>query len=109
MSPALFLYTGADALCRVVDRIGDYKILQTSKDYVVRNTKGVYDNHGHFYGLDICYTIIDLMQKQTVPKSKYLRGSALRISTNDKYIDKVNRKIAKDKNKQKFVRINKGI
>ena len=63
-------------MCRVIDHIGIYKILQDSRGYVVSNTSGSYSNHGHFKQLKTCYTmIIKLMQKKrTVPKSKYLKG-----------------------------------
>ena len=94
-------------MCKVVDYVGHYKILKAHNGYIVSNTKASYKHHGHFKKLKTCYIIIKLIQRGQVPRSDYLRGSALRISTNDKYIDKVNRKIAKDKNKQKCVRINK--
>lgn len=99
---------GSDALCRVIDRVGDYKILEASRDYLVVNTKGKYKNHGHFRRLKTCYLIIKLIQTQQVPKSKYLREAAIRISTDIDYINKVKRKIEKDRNNQKYININKG-
>lgn len=96
-------------MCRVIDHIGHYKILKVSRGYVVKNELGGYDKHGHFKRLKTCYTIIRLIQNRTVPKSKYLRGSAIRLSTDKKYIDKATRKIAKDKDKQRYININKGI
>ncbi|HHY13472.1 MAG TPA: hypothetical protein GX526_02355 [Thermoanaerobacterales bacterium] len=80
-----------------------------SRGYVVKNELGSYNKHGHFKKLKTCYTIIRLIQKGKVPKSKYLRISAVRLSTDKKYIDKVSRKIAKDKDKQRYININKGI
>lgn len=94
---------------RVIDQIGDFKILKTSQGYIVKNVKGKYENHGHFKKLDTCYVIIKLINKRQVPRSKYLRGSALRLSLDKKYLSKVKRKINKDKNKQRYVNINKGI
>ena len=96
-------------MCRVIDQIGIYKILQDSKGYVVCNTKGEYANHGHFKQLKTCYTIIKLMRKRTVPKSKYLRGSALRISTDKYYIEKVQSKIDKDKDRIYYFNPSKGV
>lgn len=96
-------------MCRVIDQVGIYKILQDGKGYIVSNTAGEYRHHGHFKRLKTCYTIIKLIQKRTVPKSKYLRGSALRISTDKYYIDKVNRKIEKDKDRTYYSNIGKGV
>lgn len=95
-------------MCRVIDQVGDYKILKASRSYIVKNVKGGYNNHGHFKKLDICYLIIKLLQKRQVPRSKYLRGAALRISTDKDYVNKAKRKIKKDRNKQKYININKG-
>ena len=95
-------------MARVVDVIGDYKILKTSRSYIVKNVKGEYSNHGHFRRLKTCYLIIKLIQTQQVPKSKYLREAAIRISTDIDYINKVKRKIEKDRDKQKYINVNKG-
>lgn len=96
-------------MCRVIDQIGIYKILKTRNDYIVKNTKGKYNNHGHFKKAKTCYTIIKLIQRNQVPTSHYLRGSALRISTDNKYISKVQRKIDKDNSRQHYININKGV
>ena len=95
-------------MCRVIDQVGDYKILKASRSYIVKNVKGEYSNHGHFTQLKTCYLIIKLIRKRQVPRSKYLRGAALRISTDKDYVNKVKRKIEKDRNKQKYININKG-
>ena len=96
---------GRDALCRVIDQVGDYKILKASQGYIVKNVKGSYKNHGHFKQLKTCYLIIDLIRKRQVPRSRYLRGATLRISTDKNYIEKVKRKIEKDRNKQKYIAV----
>lgn len=41
-------------------------------------------------------------------KSNYLRVSAKRITLDKEYIEKINNKMKKDKNKQKYININKG-
>lgn len=100
---------GRDAwVCREIDQVGDYKILKASRSYIVKNVIGEYSNHGHFTQLKTCYLIIKLIRKRQVPRSKYLRGAALRISTDKDYVNKVKRKIEKDRNKQKYININKG-
>lgn len=49
------------------------------------------------------------MDENIVPDSKYLRETVLRISLDDKYKEKVKNKIDKDRNKQQYININKGI
>lgn len=95
-------------MCRVIDQLGIYRIVKDGKGYIVCNTQGEYKHHGHFKQLKTCYTIIKLMQRRTVPKSKYLRGSALRISTDQFYLDKVQRKIDKDKDRIYYFNPSKG-
>ena len=67
-------------MCRVIDRVGDYKILKALRDYIVKNVRGDYSNHGHFKRLKTCKN----------------------------YVNKVKHKIQKDKDKQKYININKG-
>ena len=92
----------------VIDQIGDYKILK-SHDYIVKNVKGSHKHHGHFKQLKTCYTVIRLLHRGQVPKSSYLRGSALRLSLDDGYKAKEQRKIDKDSNRQLYININKGV
>lgn len=95
-------------MCRVIDQVDIYKILKTQRDYVVVNIMGQEENHGHFRRLKTCYLIIRLMRRRTVPKSKYLRKAALRISTDKPYTDKIRRKIEKDKDKLYYYNPSKG-
>ncbi len=88
---------------RVIDRVGDYKIIRNNSGYVVSNANGEYKNHGHFKRLKTCYTIFRIMEKKQVPRSKYLKGSVLRISTDERYKENVKRKLKKDKEKQVYI------
>ena len=96
-------------MCRVIDQVGDYKILKASRSYIVKNEKGKYKNHGHFRRLKTCYLIIKLIQTQQVPKSRYLRESVIRIVTDIDYTNKVKRKIEKDRNRQYYFNSQKGV
>lgn len=96
-------------MCKVIDHIGHYKILKAQSGYVVTNTKGLYKNHGHLKKLKTCYTIIKLIQRGQVPHSDYLRGSAIRISIDDNYLEKIRHKIEKDKKRIRYININKGV
>ena len=86
----------------------DYRIVKTSRDYILANINGEYDNHGHFACEEDCYKMIDLINKKRVPKGPYKREAAMRISTDIKYINKVLNKIEKDKQKLRFFKVNNG-
>lgn len=74
-------------MCKVVNVIGQYKILRTNYDYVVINMRGSYENHGHFKKLSTCYVICKILNHWTVPKRRYLIESCIRITTDDEYKD----------------------
>ncbi len=74
-------------MCKVVNVIGQYKIIRTQKDYVVINMRGNYENHGHFKKLSTCYVICRLLNHWDVPKKRYLIRSCIRITTDVNYKD----------------------
>ena len=78
--------------------------------FVVYNAKmNDFDNwHTHIKGKKTCIKFIDNIFSNTVPKSKYLRESVLRICNDKKFLDDVRWKIEKDAQKPKFVRVNRG-
>ena len=86
-----------------------YKIIKNSRHYILINKCGEYENHGHFKKYNTCLKVIQLMERQTVPKSHYLRESVLRISTDKKYKEKVRIKVEKDAQKKMYININKGV
>ena len=87
----------------------DYKIIHNNRNYVLINLKGLWKNHGHFKKDSTCYMLIRFMRNGTVPKSKYLQDAVLRISTDEKYKELVLLKQAKNKDRQFYRNINKGI
>lgn len=93
----------------MVDRHGDFIIFPYRDHHVIVNTKGSYENHTHIKKRDTCKMLIDLVCRKRVPKSMYLRSSAKRISRDEKYIENINIKNEKDKNKQKYHNIQRGI
>lgn len=67
-------------------------------ELLVVNTKGEYRNHAHLtkdcankgsIKLSTAKTLIDLILKRKVPKSDYLKVSALRLTTDFKYKNKI--------------------
>ena len=94
---------------RVIYFDGNYRIVERRYDYVLANTKGKYENHGHFAKEKDCHKMIGIINKKQVPYGSYMREAALRISTDEKYKADILHKIEKDKNKPKLIRINKGL
>lgn len=70
---------------------------------------GKYEHHGHVKYLGTCKKLIKMMNKKIIPDSNYLRGTVLRISLDKDYKDRIINKIEKDKQKPKFIKINKGL
>ena len=92
----------------------DYIILKVkSKNrvgYILYNTKKTFKNgHTHVKGFDIAKTIIDNCIKNKTPKTSnlYLLTSHIRISTDEKYIKKIEELIEAKKHKDKIKYINK--
>ncbi len=96
-------------MSKVVEVIDEFTILEGKDDYIVKNNKGKYENHGHFKKVDTCYTIIRLMQKKTIPRSTYLLEAAKRITTDAKYKQTLELKQKKNKQRQYYFNSNKGV
>lgn len=94
---------------QTVYQFKEYKVIDSNRGHIIINTKGEYDNHAHVKRLTTCKKVLNMIERHIVPDSTYLRGTALRLSLDEKYIDKINIKIEKDKQKQGYININKGI
>lgn len=80
----------------------NFKIIQDSRGYVLINTEGEYKNHAHVKKRSTCELLIRLIKRKIVPKSRYLRGSCKRLTLDTDYIDKIERKQAKDSQKPAY-------
>ena len=89
--------------------INEFTILEGKDDYIVKNNKGKYENHGHFKKVDTCYTLIRLMQKKKIPRSDYLLEAARRITIDAKYKQALELKQLKNKQRQRYFNSNKGV
>ena len=96
-------------MSRVVGVIDEYRILQTSKDYIVINTNGKYKNHGHFKKLSTCYVIIRLIQRKIIPNKPFMLEAARRITTDSKYKEVLTIKQKKNKQRQHYFNPSKGM
>lgn len=82
------------------------KILEYRNAYVVVNAAGEYKHHTHLKKRSTCELLIKLIKRKEVPRSRYLRTSARRVTLDKSYITAINHKIEKDKQKPKYY--NKG-
>lgn len=96
-------------MSKVVEVINEFTILEGKDDYIVKNNKGKYENHGHFKKVDTCYALIRLMQKKTIPRSAYLLEAARRITTDSQYKQTLELKQRKNKQRQRYFNSNKRV
>lgn len=89
-----------------MDKYSDFSIITYRNHVVLVNTKGGRDKHTHLKHKNTAKFLIDLVCNKVVPKSSYLRSSAKRVSRDNKYIEKINIKENKDKQKPKYVNNN---
>lgn len=105
-----------------MDKHSDFIIMDSGRYFTVENVKARdFDNyHTHINkklavskkekkGKSVCDMLIDFIVKKRVPNSPYLRESALRIARDEKYCQKVQNKIDKDRDRQRFFNQNMGI
>lgn len=86
-----------------------YRVRVDARGYKIFHKTDEDNFHGHLKKLKTCKTLIKLIESNKVPDSPYLRECALRICRDDKYTDYIRRKIERDKERPKYVNINKGV
>lgn len=96
---------------KLLHRHNEYMIIEedNGRGCVLINTAGKYENHGHIKRLRTAKMMIDLIERKIVPKSDYLRVTALRVTTDENYRQAILSKIEKNKNKSVYRNINKGV
>lgn len=70
----------------------EYVVIRSKNGYVVINSKKQFDNgHTHFKNLDASKKLINLAIHKKIPKSNsnYFLDSLIRISNDEKYIEKI--------------------
>lgn len=100
-----------------MDRPEHFVINDCGSYYTIENIKANdFDNfHTHINkkakgskSKDTCKLLIKLICNKTIPNSKYLQTSAIRLSRDDKYIQNIQNKQNKNRNKQRFYKVNNG-
>lgn len=84
-------------------------IINCGSYHTVVNLNGGYNNHCHVRTRNTAELLVKLVQHKRVPKSNYLRQSAMRISLDEKYLNNINNKTDKDKQKVKYYNSQKGV
>jgi len=77
--------------------------------FTVSNKNGGRTNHAHVKKKSTAELLCRLIKKKEVPRSKYLRESAKRITIDEAYKAKIDIKINKDQQMQRYYNSNKGI
>ena len=83
--------------------IDKLKIINCGNYFTVINLKGEHENHAHVKKKSTAELLVKLIKRKQVPKSKYLRESAKRITIDEKYIQKIEIKEEKDRNKLNYI------
>ncbi|MFW6029670.1 MAG: hypothetical protein ACOCRO_05385 [Halanaerobiales bacterium] len=87
----------------MIDKPSHFFIRKYRDGWILINKKGERKNHTHLKKKDTCHLLVRLICSGTVPDKGWLRKSALRVSLDPKYKQKIRIKIEKDKQKPKYV------
>ena len=82
-----------------------YKIIDCGDYQTIVNVNGEYHNHCHVNRRSTADMLVRLMKNKRVPRSDYLRNSVKRVTLDQKYIEKINHKIEKDRDKQRYYNV----
>lgn len=88
-----------------------YVVLDTGRELIVKDSKGKYENHAHFYrtfdkegklDLEAAKTCIGLCDRKRMDiRSDYMMNAVMRLTKDKKYKESLKRKM--DKEKQRYV------
>ena len=88
---------------KIIDKIGHFKLIRDSRDFVVINELGDYAAHAHFKSETGARDCIRLINKGLLPRNEYYRKACKRLLFEDEY----NRLI--ERSKEKYINVNKGV
>ena len=84
-------------------------IKDCGKYHTVANIKKKGINHTHVTKERTAKMLCELVRDKKIPDSDYLRESCIRLTTDEKYIEEINIKREKDRQKPKYINVNKGV
>ena len=85
----------------------DLYIKDCGSYYTVINLSGKYRNHCHIDNKKSAELLKKQVERKIVPKGKYFRSCALRVTIQEDYIEKIQNKVLKDKNRIFYFNVNK--
>lgn len=86
-----------------------FNIIDCGTYFTITNINGSYSNHCHVDTKDTAEMLVRLMRKKRVPRSHYLRQSAMRVTLDNKYKIEIELKIMKDRDKIRYYNVNRGV
>ena len=87
----------------------DIYIKDCGKYFTVGNKNGNYDHHAHIDNRKSAELLKKQIERKIVPKGRYFRDCALRVTIDENYKTNIENKILKDKNRIHYFNPNKGI
>lgn len=87
----------------------DLYIKDCGSYFTVSNLNADYKHHCHIDNKKSAELFKKQVERKIVPRGKYFRSCALRVTIDDSYRDKILIKIDKDKQKQKYYNSSKGV
>lgn len=88
--------------------IDKLKIIHCGSYYTIINCNGQYFNHAHTKKYSTAELLCRLIKHKKVPRSAYLRESCKRVTLDNKYINEIEIKQERDRNKLRYINVNKG-
>lgn len=100
----------------IVYNYKSYLVLDTGKELIVKDSKGKYENHAHFYRktdkkgnikLETAKTCIKLCDNKRLDiRNSYMLDAVIRLTIDEDYRENLKRK--KAKKKEKYINVQKG-
>lgn len=90
-------------------KVDKLNIIDCGNYFTIININGEYDNHCHIKKYKTANMLVNLILNKRVPKSKYLRESAKRVTLDERYKQDIDIKIEKDRDRIYYFNPNKGV
>jgi len=89
--------------------LDDLFIKDCGSYFTISNLNGEHENHCHIDNKKSAELFKKQVERKIVPRGIYFRSCALRVTIDENYKEKILIKAAKDKQKQLYRNINKGV
>ena len=76
-----------------------FRIIDCGEYMTIVNVDGSRKHHGHVRKMGTAQMLVRLMKRKEVPNSPYLRETVKRVTLDQRYIERIDREIAKNMGK----------